>query len=55
MTNGDRIRKMSDEELADFLCNQLWEDYHTNRKLTMIRYNQVRNFLKMEAEDDEGE
>ena len=47
MTNGDRIRAMSDEELADFLCN--------NTECGSCKFGHwtgcnVRDWLKQEAE-----
>lgn len=51
MTNAEKIRSMSDEELALWLCNQFWEDFTTNDVINVVRYNQVRNFLKMEAKE----
>ena len=53
MTNADRVRRMGDDELADWLCKQFWSAYGTgvNSDMDVILYQQVRTFLKMEAED----
>lgn len=48
MTNAEKIRQMTDEELAEWLCKQFWDDYDQDDVINIIRYNQVRNFLKME-------
>lgn len=53
MTNGDKIRSMNDEKLASWLCYQFWDDFDTNDVINVVRYNQVRNYLKMEAKEDE--
>ena len=56
MTNAEKIRSMTDEELADWLCVQFWDDYDDHDKdclITIIRYNTVRNFLKMEYKEPE--
>lgn len=52
MTNGEKIRNMDDDELADWLCNQFWDDYKADDIINIVRYNQVRNYLKMESEDE---
>lgn len=52
MTNGDKIRSMNDEKLASWLCYQFWEDFDTNDVINVVRYNQVRNYLKMEAKEE---
>lgn len=55
MTNRERLNTMTDEEYAEWLCHQLWPDYDADDVINVIRYNQVRNFLKMEyKEKDNG-
>ena len=55
MTNRERLNTMTDEKYAEWLCHQLWEDYNADDVINVIRYNQVRNFLKMEyKEKDNG-
>lgn len=49
MTNRERLRQMTDEELAHWLCKQMWKDYHGDP----VRFHMVRNFLKMEYKEDE--
>ena len=51
MTNGERLRQMTDDELADWLCHQLWGDYEADDVINVVRYNQVRNFLMMEYKE----
>ena len=41
-TFGDYIRNMSDEELAEWLCSQMWPDEQPN----LIRLHAIRNALK---------
>lgn len=48
----DKIRQMDEDDLADWLCKQMWGDYGKDPIMTAIRFNQVRNFLLMEAEDE---
>lgn len=47
-TNADYLRGLSDDKLADWLCHQFWDDYDEDDVINIVRYNQVRNFLKME-------
>lgn len=51
MTNREKLSKMSDEEFAEWLCKQMWTDYKGNNPTDIMRYHQVRNFLKAEAEE----
>ena len=46
MTNADRIRGMSDEELAKLLCCTGWR---------MFEYKECLEWLKKPAEEDEHE
>ena len=55
MTNRERLARMSDEEFAEWLCRQLWADYDEADVINVIRYNQVRNFLKMEYKEEKHE
>jgi len=55
MTNGDQIRKMNDDELAEWLCKQIWGDYGIDPIMCNIHYHEIRNFLKMESEPKEEE
>ncbi len=50
MTNREKLNAMTDEELAKWLCQQVWDDYGRDPLLSAIRFNHIRNFLKMEAE-----
>lgn len=51
MTLREQLNAMSDEEFAEWLCKQMWIDYDSDDVINIIRYNQVRNFLKMEVEE----
>lgn len=63
-TNGDKIRQMSDEELADFIGGiftierDMWGDYDPRTVVTQEPRVEVRNkedmldWLKQEAESD---
>ena len=56
MTNADRIRSMSDEELAEFLWNFNLADVSTDKLGEfgphMFRYR-LKEWLKMPAEEDD--
>ena len=58
MTNADRIRAMSDEELAEFLWNFNLADVSTDKLGEfgphMFRYR-LKEWLKMPAEEDDYE
>lgn len=53
MTNREKLNSMTDEEFAEWLCKQLWSDYDADDVINVIRYNQVRNYLKMEWKETE--
>lgn len=53
MTIREHLNGMTDEEFAEWLCKQLWPDYEADDVINVIRYNQTRNFLKMEYKGDE--
>lgn len=48
----DKIRQMNEDELAEWLCRQMWQDYGKDQMMSAIRFHQVRNFLLMEASDE---
>ncbi len=48
----DILRKMDEDEFAEWLCIQMWDDYREDLSLKAIRFHQVRNFLLMEVEHD---
>ena len=52
MTNREKLASMSDDDLAAWLCRQMWPDFDKPDVINMIRYHQVRNFLKMEAKEE---
>ena len=58
MTNADRIRSMTDEELAEFLWNFNLADVSTDKLGEfgphMFRYR-LKEWLKMPAEEDDYE
>ena len=53
MTNGDRIRAMTDDELTRFLMAQIYDKDEDTDLLKQIRYHAIRNFLKAEVQEDE--
>jgi hypothetical protein len=58
MTNREWLSKMSDDDLADWLCKQMFLDYGVDGKdplLDTTRFHTVRNFLKMEHTEEEDE
>ena len=52
MTNGEYLRSLTDEALAEWLCRQLWDDYDYVTTRDTIRYHMVRNFLKATYKGD---
>lgn len=48
----DILRKMDEDELAEWLCVQMWDDYREDLSLKAIRFHQVRNFLLMEVDNE---
>lgn len=62
MTNHEYLKQMSTDDFADWLCTQLWEDYHKGGSgmvegmiIDGIRYHQIRNFLLMEHREEGAE
>ena len=53
MTNREKLNSMTDEEFAEWLCKQMFEDYDADDVINVIRYHNVRNFLKMEYKPEE--
>ena len=45
MTNGDYIRQMDDDSLAEWLVKQIWTEPLSFQQHT-VRYHLIRNFLK---------
>lgn len=54
MTNADKIRAMTDDELARFLMVQIYTDSRESDLQSQIKYHAIRNFLKTEVQEDEG-
>lgn len=55
-TNADRIRAMSDEELAEFLCSVYDDDFDKRiEDCTIPYYDQysIKEWLKQPAEEDD--
>lgn len=55
MTNREYLAQMSDEDLADWLCRQMWSDYDEPKSILAInvmRFHTVRNFLMMEYREE---
>lgn len=53
MTNREWLSKMSDDELADWLCKQMFSDYDEDDLINVSRFHTVRNFLEMEHKEEE--
>lgn len=54
VTIRDKLNNMSDEEFAEWLCHQMWPDYEEDDVINVVRYNSVRNFLKMRIDEAAG-
>ena len=54
VTIRDKLNNMSDEEFAEWLCHQMWTDYEEDDVINVVRYNSVRNFLKMRIDGAAG-
>ena len=52
MTNRERLNTLSDDDLTEWLCRQMWPYYGEEGALDAIRFHEVRNFLKMEYEPE---
>lgn len=50
MTNGDKIRSMSDDELVEFLMKQIYPG-DMELKDYIFRYHMIRNFILNEYEE----
>lgn len=48
----DIIRAMNEDELAEWLCKQMWEDYGKDQILSAIQFHEVRNYLFMEVDNE---
>ena len=53
MTNGEHVRQLSDDDLAEWLCRQIFRDHGLNPLQDMVRYHAMRNFLKMDYKPEE--
>ena len=56
-TIRSKLNSMTDDEFAEWLCHQIFPDYDEDDVINVMRYQSVRNFLKMEirAEDETDE
>ena len=52
MTNREHLNALSDDDFAEWLCRQIWEQYTGQGLTDSIRYNTVRNFLKLEYKEE---
>ncbi len=54
MTNREYLAQMSNEDLADWLCKQIFPDYRRShhKMLDVSRFHTIRNFLKMEYREE---
>ena len=48
MTNREWLNRMDDDMFADWLCKQIFSDYNADHFVNVMRFHNVRNFLKME-------
>ena len=47
-TVRDTLNSMTDEQFAEWLCHQIFPDYDEDDVINVMRYQSVRNFLKMD-------
>ena len=55
ITVRDKLNSMTDDEFAEWLCHQIFPDYDEDDVINVMRYQSVRNFLKMEIRQAEEE
>lgn len=50
MTNRERLNDMTDDDFAEWLCRQFWDDFDADGGMIrdLQRYHSIRNWLKME-------
>ena len=49
-TVREKLNSMTDDEFAEWLCHQIFPDYDEDDVINVMRYQSVRNFLKMDIE-----
>ena len=56
MTNREKLNVMSDDDFAEWLCRQFWDDFDAGGGMMreLQRYHGIRNWLKMDVQDEEG-
>lgn len=52
MTNHEYLLKMDENDFADWLCRQIWDDYGRGTGLDVFRFHSVRNYLLEEHEEE---
>ena len=53
MTNREYLNSLSDDDFAEWLCKQLWDGFELgSRFIDIMRFNEVRNFLKGEYKEE---
>lgn len=53
MTNREYLATLSDDELAEWLCRQMWKSYTYGIGMeNLVRYRKVQEFLEDEYSDD---
>lgn len=55
ITVRDKLNSMTDDEFAEWLCHQIFPDYDEDDVINVMRYQSVRNFLKMDIEQAKEE
>ena len=48
ITVRDKLNSMTDDEFAEWLCHQIFPDYEEDDVINVMRYQSVRNYLKMD-------
>lgn len=54
MTNREYLNNMNDEDFAEWLCRQFWDDFDADGGMIrdLQRYHSIRNWLKMEYKEE---
>ena len=57
MTNREYLNALSDDDFAEWLCKQIWDDFDAEGGMIrdLQRYHSIRNWLKMEAKEGDSD
>ena len=57
MTNREYLNNMNDDDFAEWLCRQFWDDFDADGGMIrdLQRYHSIRNWLKMEAKEGDSD